>query len=853
MDINQAIKEAANVFITEQSGETKVALNDSVVEALKLYVTDKGGTPASSSINDLVNQATAYYFTEKSVSPAPRGNDAIFDAAGRYLTAKSEYVPASFNERLLASSTYFINNGSGAPGIAAPFTSVNGTAAGFIVGAPLGWAEGWSVESASAIADDYEFDVDRAGYTTAAAPTTYRDRYLVTRKIRQSSPNQASLSATTYALSDYILSTDTPVGGVTNNSTLVMPKPVCNWIMLGRDVLGNTISTAANPIELTAWHYAARSGKQVAAVKFIVSDGTNEVSVVVTETGVSTRTSDKMSVTRYLMPETDISSLTALTSGRNRITLNAEVYPWIGGSASVAKSATDGNDKRGFSPRYFLRDTDRFTSPYIAYLDPTGDDVNGAISQTDGTAQAAPCATIAGAIKRATAVIGASTNGIDGLLIKANNGTYVNVSTGAAQTQRIAKVTVTRSSASTNRASVIFESSASTTTLQLGQGLIDTDVAEGCICFKDVTAKRTGINPFISGNTTHLCIQWDDCDFDTNTQTSTARGTLCHWYANGLTFVGTYTGGLSATTGGQLRMARGITMGTATTLELWLIVGCDLILTGISPFSSSINPTSGSIFIFNKVRRLTGTGTSNFAYSATGADGIVNSGNVFEWCTVTSGTNWTLINDGTAYNVTHVIEHCNTYIGWSTQGRLNVGYDDGATERYCKFWSSVGNIHTAVYTKGDVFRYVNEANPEGYTIGSPSTRVGNWGFKYNVGRRNNFAQFQSSDPAQQASNQGLEFVPPGGAVGVNYNNTSDTTRVAARNTIFVDFKGTTSIFEGTGAGSATTALAGAGSGDYKLPIGSPARNMVTDAVLSHTSDGVARSLTSDHAGALSAV
>jgi hypothetical protein len=119
MDINQAIKEAANTFITEQSGETKVALNDAVVEALKLYVTDKGGTPASSSINDLVNQATAYYFTEQSVSPAPRGNDAIFDATGRYLTAKAQNVSNSLNERLFSAATFFIANGS------APTTPLN--------------------------------------------------------------------------------------------------------------------------------------------------------------------------------------------------------------------------------------------------------------------------------------------------------------------------------------------------------------------------------------------------------------------------------------------------------------------------------------------------------------------------------------------------------------------------------------------------------------------------------------------------------------------------------------------------------------------------------------------------------
>ena len=36
MDINQAIKEAAEVFITEQSGTYQGSLKNSVIEALKL-------------------------------------------------------------------------------------------------------------------------------------------------------------------------------------------------------------------------------------------------------------------------------------------------------------------------------------------------------------------------------------------------------------------------------------------------------------------------------------------------------------------------------------------------------------------------------------------------------------------------------------------------------------------------------------------------------------------------------------------------------------------------------------------------------------------------------------------------
>jgi hypothetical protein len=127
MSLNQSVKNVAELFITAKSGTPQKALNDSVVEALRLYVIDKGGTVANRSINDLVNQATAYYFAEQSVSPAPRGNDAIFRATGLYLAAKSQYVPASLNERLLASANYVIASGLASSQIAGPASGWNGT------------------------------------------------------------------------------------------------------------------------------------------------------------------------------------------------------------------------------------------------------------------------------------------------------------------------------------------------------------------------------------------------------------------------------------------------------------------------------------------------------------------------------------------------------------------------------------------------------------------------------------------------------------------------------------------------------------------------------------------------------
>jgi hypothetical protein len=138
MSLNQYVKDAAELFITAKSGTPQKALNDSVVEALRLYVIDKGGTVANRSINDLVNQATAYYFAEQSVTPAPRGNDAIFQATGLYLTAKSQYVPASLNERLLASANYVIANGiTGGPPLLSIGGSYNGTALSGLGGSQL--------------------------------------------------------------------------------------------------------------------------------------------------------------------------------------------------------------------------------------------------------------------------------------------------------------------------------------------------------------------------------------------------------------------------------------------------------------------------------------------------------------------------------------------------------------------------------------------------------------------------------------------------------------------------------------------------------------------------------------------
>jgi hypothetical protein len=733
---------------------------------------------------------------------------------------------------------------SGAATIAAPFSRVNGPSDDPFTAGIVGSFEGWSVNNVGAISDDTLFTVSRQGFDATCSAKTYLDNFWVLTKLRQPSPNDASLSTSSYALSDYIYSTDTPSGSPTNNSTIISPKPVCNWAMLARDVVGNTIN-----LELTAWHRNARQGRQVAAVKFIATDGTTTVSQIVATTVVSSRTTDKQSVTVYACA-LDITTLT----DNHLVTVDAEVYPWIGAdnvtpaSSSVAKSASDGNAARGFSSRYYLKNTTLASSPPYVYVSTTGNDTTGVVSTTAATAAATPCLTITGAIKRLTAVLGATT-GVDGAIIRVEDGTYTMASSGANQTQKVGRVTVERSPTSTNRAAVIIQGGASAISLQLGAVSLTAPVATGCIRFRDVTGKRTGGQTYIGGNTVNLELQWDDCDFDTNGNTGTLYGTACHWYMNGMTFLNTFNGGLNASTGGEVRLARGITMPNNGGIDNFLVLGSSMNVTGTGVFSNgAVGRTwSGTIFAFNKVVRNSGVNTTTWDPRGDGV-GCVNSMNLYEWCTASSGHSFCMSNDGANYSNTHVIEHHNTYAGAAPYGRENTAYDEGklvadggsALERISKLWSAIGNIHVGVYTKGDRFEYYNNANPEGATSGSPSQRLGNWAFKYTCGRRDNFHMYMANGAVGSGSTQNFERLPRGNTAGVNFNNSSETVLL---DPLFTTVASATYV-----VGVIT---AGAGGGDYRLQNTSPARAMVSDPVLSHTLDGVARLSTNDHAGAYS--
>lgn len=655
--------------------------------------------------------------------------------------------------------------------------------------------------------------VSRQGYDATGAGTTIAETLLTTKRVRLPYPDQATLTASSVALSDYVYSTDT-ISGVTNNSAETSPKPVCNWIMPHRLVVGNTLEA-----EVAAFHRNASGGKQVACVVFTATDGTTTATATVSAAAVSGRTGDRNAVLSY-KASLDITGLNA-----GLITLNARVFPRIGGAASVADSAADGNAARGFSPRYFLKNTGAKSYAYVAT---TGNDGTGVVSTTAATAAATPFLTVLGAINALHTALGA-TSGVDMGEIRIGNdgGTpFVLGTTAATRTQKVAALTITRDPA-VARANARVSFGTAAFRPRLG-GSLTTPLTTGALRFYDLAIVRTGTLAFTGEAAAQLELIFDDCSFDNASNNATWLANA-HDYHYGTTFTNlSGASALGAATTNEHRMLRGVSLqpaftATGTSIEGWWVIGSAI----RNPTFTSLEATrsfSGGAAAFNT---LTDPPTTNIMLSiGATADvaGFAFMQNVVEYMSATTNAVLRVSGDGAAGANSHVILHANTCAGAFQAGRWNAFYDDGATRRTSKLQSVAGNIAVAVYTKSDVFS----------TAGA---NTGNWAFSHGVGCRGNFSQFQGETPVGQGQTQSQDYA----GIGANYG----TSQTARNDPLFTSYAGTT-----VAAGPVYTA--GAGGGAYTLGGASPARAMVADPVLAFGLGGVARAASNDAAGAYAA-
>ncbi len=679
--------------------------------------------------------------------------------------------------------------------------------------------------------------LNRPGYNSAGSPAMLTEALVLTQRVRQPWPNNATPTAATVALSDYVYSTDT-ISGVTNNSAEVSPKPIVQWVTPARAVVGNSIGGATNPIELIAFHRNARGGRQVAAVKFLVSDGTTTLSATVAATIVSARTGDRNAVLVYRMPAIDI---TALNAGL--LTVNAEVYPWVGGAASVAKSA-DSSVAREFSPRLFLKNVGLAANPPYAYVAKAADggagigtpSFSGTVSTTLATAKAAPFDTVQNALTAIHAAYG-STTGVDGCIIMLGDdgGTpHVLTSSTVARTQKIAALTITFDPL---RARTACRASFGAAAFRPQLGSLLSGVSEAAIRF-DCDIVRTGTATLQGEAAAPLQLIFDNSLTFDNASNSATFLANSHAYHLGTAFLNVSGSATIGPAANEHRLFRGISLQPASvaagvTLEGWSVIGSAI---RNPQFQFGARLAGGGVVAFNT---LTDPPTSSImlqlgqaAGSAPSADvnGFAFVQNMVEYISATGNAVLRISGDSATGNNSHVVVHHNSHAGAHLCGRWNAFYDEGATPRTSKLMSVVGNLGVAFFTKSDVFRGVNESGADA------SSRTGSWAFLYGVGCQGNFTQFQSADPIGGTQAQAY----PGARSRIG------TSKLSRKDPQFAAYAGTVTT------GSSETApayAAGSGGGVYTLGSASPARGLVANGVLSHGLAGTARAAADDTAGA----
>jgi hypothetical protein len=709
--------------------------------------------------------------------------------------------------------------------IAAPFASVNGPTSDPFGGAKY---EGWSADYSAqpTVSSPVAFTVSRPGYSgtdsssaDTTATTTYLDTMYVTTTVRQPWPNQASQSALTAALSEYIYSTDTPSGSVTNNCTLTSPKPVAKWALPGRRVVGNSVR-----LEVVAFHRDARNGKPVSHVVFTATDGSNTVTATVATPAILAYTNDRNPVIGYGVT-LDTTSLNDNAS----FTVDAVVYPWIGNSTASQRRSVDGTSGQlwEFSTQTYLKNTSRAASPPFAYITAAGNDGTGVVSTTAATAKATPFLTLKGALEGLKAQVTTT----DGCQVRISNHTVTWGPTAAAAGtyQTVGEVIITRDP-DVARASCV-----------LSFGDATSSHRHSWMRFTDLTIDRAGgtsAPTFVAP----AQVTFDNCDFNNSSRasqiTSSATG-VTQWI--GIAFTNGTAQLLSAGTT-PVGIIRGCT-GSGLTPEIGCVIGNTL--TGnLSGVSATATRSSNAVVAFNKFQAIGGA-TIPFSWggSANVADVAIVQ-NLFEYTSATGNAVLRPSGDDATGNLTHFVVHNNTFAGAGVNGRLNMFYDEtDLVRRNHTLVSFKGNVcGSGYYIKTDWFHGASDGNPEGYNAGSPSQAIGNWSIYYGTGCAANFSNYATAAPTTEAQ----VYAGDNSLIGTS-TSTAQVTNGTGLSNLFTNNQAVT--FDGV-----VTYTAGAGSGGYLLAdnVANTARGIMESRLLPFTLDGVARLTASDHPGAFSA-
>lgn len=666
-------------------------------------------------------------------------------------------------------------------------------------------ADGWSATySETPPTFDPENDphyvvVTRNGFNGSGAAASFAEAIPLTKRIRQPYPNHASPTADQVALARYVFSTDT-VPGLTSNSTKASPRPVAKHAWADRRVIGDTFPALWT--ETVAAHMAARNGEEVACVKFIWSDGANSVTQTVSASVISDFSGDKNPVIVYRATgDVDLSSL-----ADGQITLDKEVYPHVGTAASVRKTADETPGTRTFCTQFFTKNPALFAAPPYAYVSASGVDAtvdangvasgNTKVSTNAATAAANPFLTLGSAIQALKAATNITGGYVDGCVIRIDGS--------------VAQGLVAAGTYNAN-ASLVIEGVAGTTpTLAL---TANWNNRLAYYWFRDMAITRTGGAWQVTSASASAQIAFENVAFDSGALNGAFAILAAPMFIMGMTFTGTGTHSttLGPASNQQCRLTRGISSAVAgLTVDNFCVLGSDFV--GISGAAAGTSYADSQAFVgFNRFMKYTGTGGNLMGTrgdaSAPPVDGMAFIQNLVEWSGTGNNAAIKPSADSFVCSVTHLVMHHNTIAGFDAYGRGNILYDEHAsiarTHDLCAF---VGNIHTQINTKGDIFL----AN---------GARLGNFAYHYGVECEGEFAMFRNASAGALAFGQDF----PGMKASIG---TSNTVR---NDPLFFDYQAVTS-----------GPVAGAGDGTYNLQSGSPAAGRVTRQVLKWDLAGDAR-------------
>lgn len=582
-----------------------------------------------------------------------------------------------------------------------------------VLPAPFGAvnADGWSATWADPPAldphgDPLPFTVTRAGFDAAGQPATVNDTLVPMARLRQPWPNQASLTADQVVLSDFIHAGDT-LSGAVNNSARPAPRPVCLWLQ--PDMLRVSGSVT---VRLAVAHMYARNGRPVAAVRFILSDGTNTV-----EELVSTMSTITYPASGRTVPHFAATLSLAGLAANVALTLDAIVYPWVGPAFQASVHGAP-QPHPGFGTMRLFNDVSYGTA-YACVDAVSGNNATAVVSTNPATAAASPYLTVSAAAAGIRTFNNANfgRDNASGGVIRLVAGVHTFTTTGTTQTGTLGALPLEIEAADPAlKATTVLRDNAANTT------------SPARVVLRNLTLRRNGTGTvwfFTNGagaNSPNFTV-FDRCHFDDNGLGSFAGAWInavgrvffldCTASANGLT--------QAAGTSNKSCILVGGTIGAGNTSHG--VVGVKTLSGGFGDGGHGVGdrPAPLGVFVGFSHMALSSTAAATLRTSAAiGPAGCAIVGCVVEDLDGTLSQLADLHSDNNTQPVENIVLQMNTFVG----ERTNFLYQDTGTATVVKSGSVRFCVFDLFNTKTDVFA----AN---------ANLVGNWPAAFHVGFRAN--------------------------------------------------------------------------------------------------------------------